>query len=104
MRRSNPEPRLRPLDCFALLAMTGKRSTNPSYDLQELQLAVVNLHPAEAACGNVADLVELTRTGNALVVDVLARGEQLQSFDRGINLLAVALADFSDVVLQRDAG
>src|SRR5688572_7666942 len=70
----------------ALIERTCRRRPS-SYDFQKFQLALLDLGVAKPAGRDVADLIEVAGTGNALVVDVLSGGEQLEPFDGRIDLL-----------------
>ena len=58
---------------------------------------------AELAVEDVADLGEVARPAGALVVDLLALGEQLQPLDRAVDLGAGALRDLAHGVAHRRA-
>src|SRR5215831_5687365 len=75
-----------------------------SGDLQQHELPVGDLVVAELAIDDVADVGEVAGSARALVVDLGARSDQLQSFDRAIDLLPVTLADLAHVVADAGAG
>src|SRR4051794_8290056 len=75
-----------------------------SRDGEELKLAALGDLVAELAVLDVADIGEVARAAGALVVDLLTLAQQLQPFDGGVNLGALALADLAHVVAQRRAG
>ena len=84
------------------LARAGQHRA--SGDLQELELAALDLLVAELAVEDVADLGEVAGAAGALVVDLLALGQELQPVDGAVDLGAGALRDLADVVPDRRAG
>src|SRR4051812_35854940 len=76
-----------------------------SGDLDERDLAALNLIVAELAILDVADVGEITRTARAVVVDRLLGGDRLEPVDGIVDLGAAGrLADLADVVLDGGAG
>src|ERR1700730_3267853 len=73
-----------------------------SGDLHQCELAAADLVVAELAIDDVADVGEVAGTACALVVDLLALREQLQSVDRAVDLRAAALANLAHVVVDGD--
>ena len=59
---------------------------------------------ADLAVDDVAGLGEVAGPAGALVVDLLALGQELQPFDGVVDLHAAALRDLAHVVADRGAG
>src|SRR5690242_394723 len=77
-------------------------SPSTSDHLHELELRALRLLDADLAVEDVADLGEVAGPAGALVVDLLALGEELQPLDGAVDLDASALRDLPDRVA--DAG
>src|SRR5258708_2356538 len=78
------------------------RRSPRSGDLDERDLAALNLIVAELAVLDVADVGGITRTARPVIVDGLLGGDGLQSVDGIVDLDAArCLADFADIVLDR---
>src|SRR5262245_50796801 len=69
-----------------------------SEDFQEDDLALVDPTVTEPAVQDVADLVEVAGTAGALVVDLLARAQDLEPLDGAEHLDPRALGDLAHVV------
>src|SRR6266567_3886469 len=94
----------RPRLCSCCSPIVTRRPPR-SGDLDERDLATLNLIVAELAILNVADVGEITRTARAVVVDRLLGGDRLEPVDGVVDLGAARrLADFADIVLDGGAG
>src|SRR5262245_28908573 len=95
---ANSVPETRPL------ISAWRASSMRSGDLQQSELAALDLLVAELAGENVALLIEVAWAGGAAVVDLLAGCDRLDAIDGVVDRLAAALADLADVILDGDAG
>src|SRR5215813_2959547 len=93
-------PATTPLTTSCAVSSNG---TVTSDHLHELELARLRLLVLDLAVEDVTDLGEVARPAGALVVDGLALRQQLQALDRAVHLLAVALRNVPDVVLDGGA-
>src|SRR5947207_13456916 len=81
------------------------RRSPRSGDLDERDLAALNLIVAELAILNVADVGKVTRPTRAVVVDRLLGGDRPEAIDRLVDLGAARrLAACADIVLDGGAG
>src|SRR5262245_947945 len=85
------------------LISAWRTSSMRSGDLQQGELAALDLLVAELAGEDVALLVEVARAGGAAVVDLLAGGDRLDAVDGVVDRLAATLADLADIILDGDA-
>src|SRR2546423_6164093 len=75
-----------------------------SGDFQQYELAGIDLVVAELAIDDVADVGEVARSARAFIVDLLALCQELEPFDRAVDLAAASLRDLAHVVVDGDAG
>src|SRR5688572_23044450 len=79
-------------------------SASTSDQLHDLELGPLGLIEADLAVQDVAGLREVAGPAGALVVDLLALGQQLQPGDGAVHLGAAALGDLPHGVANRRAG
>src|SRR5262245_11585470 len=79
-------------------------SPNTSDHLHEDELAALGLLELDLAVEDVADVGEVARTAGALVVDLLALGQELQPVHRAVDLGAGPLRDLSHGVTHGGSG
>src|SRR5688572_18971561 len=79
-------------------------SPSTSDHLHELEPGALRLVEADLAVEDVADLGEVAGAAGALVVDLLALGQQREPLDRAIHLDAAALRDLAHGLAHGGAG
>src|SRR5258705_8881589 len=79
-------------------------SVTRSEKLHRLEGALLGHVEADLAVDDVAGLGEVAGPAGALVVDLLALGQELEPFDGVVHLHAAALRDLPHVVLDGGAG
>src|SRR5689334_12552549 len=97
-------PVMTPLTTSCRTCMARPLRSRLSDNLQKLELAGFDLHVAEFATQDVANLGEVARAARALIVDVLSLADVLQAFNGTVDLLSTPLGDLADIVAQRLAG